>query len=85
MSEDRIRETAEYCALAPTDAEWAERAVAPYRDMTVEKRMQALSVLNGWVDAMLAGRMPEREDGEHPFWMHWKDPMLAVQGRPPRP
>lgn len=51
----------------------------PYASMTVEERMRALSALNGWIDAMLAGRLPETEDGEHPFWMHWKDPAL---GRP---
>ncbi|MCK6479843.1 MAG: hypothetical protein L6R43_06765 [Planctomycetes bacterium] len=79
MATDRVRETAAWCALAPTDAEWARRAVEPYASMTVEERMRALSALNGWIDAMLAGRLPETEDGEHPFWMHWKDPAL---GRP---
>jgi hypothetical protein len=77
VTTDRVRETAAYCALAPTDAEWALKAVEPYRDMTPLERLRSLAVINGWMDAMLAGRAPEREDGEHPFWMHWKDPLLA--------
>ena len=70
---------AAYIAAAPSDDEWARRAVEPYAHMTPAERLRALSVLNGWVDAMLAGRLPETEDGELPFWMHWKDPSL---GRP---
>ena len=66
-------------AAAPSDDEWARRAVEPYAHMTPAERLQALSVLNGWVDSMLGGRLPETEDGEFPFWMHWKDPSL---GRP---
>lgn len=72
-------EVSRYCSLAPDDASWARRAVAPYAAMTPEERLRALSVLNGWMDVLLAGRAPEREDGEKPFWMHWKDPAL---GRP---
>ena len=68
---------AAYIALAPSDAEWARKAVAPYANMTPEERLRAQSVLNGWMDALLGGRLPETEDGELPFWMHWKDPSLA--------
>lgn len=82
MSDERYLTVEEYCALAPTDAEWALKAVEPYAAMTVEERMHALSILNARIDVMLNGRMPETEDGEHPFWMHWKDPLL---GRPRDP
>ena len=77
VSEIPFRSVAEFIALAPGDAEWARRAVEPYGNMTPAERLRALSALNGWMDRMLAGRLPEREDGEHPFWMHWKDPLLA--------
>jgi len=70
---------ARYLALAPGDAEWARRAVAPYAGMTPAERLRALAALNGWVDALLAGRAPERADGERPFWRHWRD---ADLGRP---
>jgi hypothetical protein len=70
---------AAYEALAPTDAEWARRAVEPYSAMSPAERLRALAALNGWMDALLAGRTPEAEDGERPFWRHWKDPSL---GRP---
>ncbi len=79
MSEKPSPEVAAYIALAPDDAEWARRAVEPYASMTPAERLRALAVLNSWVDFLLAGRMPETEDGERPFWMHWKDPGL---GRP---
>ena len=77
MDEIPLRTVAEFIALAPSDAEWARRAVEPYRDMTPEERLRALSVLNGWMDEMLDGRIAEREDGELPFWMLWKDPLRA--------
>lgn len=70
---------AAYLAAAPDDAAWAGRAVAPYARMTPAERLRALAALNGWVDALLAGRLPETGDGERPFWMHWKDASL---GRP---
>jgi hypothetical protein len=73
------KDVARYISLAPDDAEWARRAVAPYVDMTPEERLEALSALNGWIDAILGGRMPETKDGELPFFMHWRDPSL---GRP---
>jgi len=75
VSEPPFRTVAEFIALAPDDAEWARRAVEPFRDMSPAERLQALSVLNGWMDEMLNGRIAEREDGELPFWMLWKDPL----------
>ncbi len=80
MDENARPTVADYIALAPSDAEWAARAVAPYAAMTPAERLLQLSILNGWMDSLLAGRMPEREDGELPFWMLWKDPSLG--GRP---
>lgn len=80
MSEGPPPTVADYIAMAPTDAAWAARAAAPYAAMTPAERLRQLSILNGWMDALLNGRMPEREDGELPFWMLWKDPTLG--GRP---
>jgi hypothetical protein len=79
MSRESRPAVAAYEALSPDDAEWARRAVAPYGSMSPSERLRALAALNGWMDALLAGRPPEREDGERPFWMHWQDPSL---GRP---
>ena len=72
MSEEVRPDVAAYMALAPDDAEWARRVVEPYADMTPWERLQALAVLNSWVDVMLDGRMPETENGDWPFWMYWK-------------
>jgi hypothetical protein len=72
------RSVAEWIALAPSDAEQARRAVAPYADMTPTERLRALAALNGWLDAVLGGRLPERADGEGPFWMYWRG---LVHGR----
>ncbi|MCU0725904.1 MAG: hypothetical protein MUE73_08970 [Planctomycetes bacterium] len=66
------RSVAEWMALAPSDAEQASRAVAPYADMTPAERLRALAALNGWLDAILGSRLPSRADGEAPFWMFWK-------------
>ena len=79
MTAIRDPDVAAYEALAPDDAAWARRAVEPYAAMSPGERLRALAALNGWMDSLLAGRAPETEDGERPFWMHWKDPQL---GRP---
>ncbi len=68
---------ARYMALAPDDATWARAAVEPYATMTPEERLDALAALNGWMDFLLAGRPPETEDGERPFWMLWRNPGLG--------
>ena len=80
MSEPRAPDVSAFVAAAPGDAEWARRAVEPYAGMAPADRLRALSALNAWIDALLAGRLPEREDGERPFWMHWKDPALGGRG-----
>lgn len=77
MGTDARLDVSRYESLAPGDAEWARRAVEPYAAMSPAERLRALAALNGWVDALLSGRAPEREDGERPFWMHWKDPSLG--------
>jgi hypothetical protein len=79
MDPDPRDAVAAWIALAPDDAAWARKAVAPYARLTPAERLRALAVLNGWMDAILAGRLPETGDGERPFWMHWRDPSL---GRP---
>jgi hypothetical protein len=66
------RSTAEWVAMAASDAEQARRAVAPYAGMTPAERLRALASLNGWLDAVLGDRLPSRVDGEPPFWMVWK-------------
>jgi len=77
VSEPPFLSVAEFIALAPDDREWARRAVEPYRDLSPAERLRALSILNGWMDQVLAGRPPVREDGEPPFWMLWSDPLGA--------
>lgn len=77
VEEIPFRTVAELMTPAITDAESARRAVEPYRNMTPSERLQAQSVLNARLDVLLAGRMPERDDGEPPFWMLWQDPLGA--------
>lgn len=77
MDESSLRTVAELLSRDPKDAEWARRVVAPFRNMTPCERLQAQSVLNRWAEELLDGRTPEREDGELPFWMLWKDPLRA--------
>ena len=77
MSEERAPSVAAYEALAPGDAAWARRAVEPYAAMSPDERFRSLAAVNGWADSLLAGRTPEAADGEHPFWMHWRDPSLG--------
>lgn len=63
----------------PSDEEWAEREASRHSAMTPAERLRSLAALNAAMDRILGGRLPEREDGERPFWMHWRDPAL---GRP---
>ena len=77
MESDPGGAVAAWIALAPDDAAWARRVVEPYAAMSPAERLRALAALNGWGDTLLAGRDPERADGERPFWMHWKDPSLG--------
>lgn len=74
---DTFAAAARYMAMAPDDATWAREAVRPYLHMTPEERIQELVRLNAVMDALLAGRMPEREDGEMPFWKLWRGDHLA--------
>ena len=69
----------EYLAKVPTDRESAERAVAPYRDMTPAERFEALAKLLEEVAAILGDREPAGDGEPFPFWRHWMDPSL---GRP---
>ena len=75
----RAPTVAEYLSRIPDEWESAARSVAPYAAMTPAERLQELATFNGWVDVLLAGRLPEEADGEQPFWRHWMDPGL---GRP---
>ena len=69
----------DYLARAPGDVESAERAVAPYRDMTPDERWLALAELLREVDQLLGGRPPAPKEDEEPLWRLGMDPSL---GRP---
>ena len=69
----------EYLERVPDDRITAREAIAPYHDMTPAERLAELAKLCAWMDTLLADREPRSEDGEEPFWRHWKDPSL---GRP---
>lgn len=63
----------------PTDVETAERAVADYRAMTPQERLEVFRWLLAGMDDLLDGREPFRFEDDPPFWQRWKDPSL---GRP---
>ncbi len=66
-----------YLSAGPTDVETARAAVAPYRNMTPQERLEALAALLGEMDAILAGRLPVRSPEDLELWRHWKDPLLG--------
>jgi hypothetical protein len=71
--------TRRYLAATPTDVETAHAAVAPYRDLDVEARLEAWTALQRSMDALLDGRTPVRSPDDIDFWKHWVDPS---RGRP---
>jgi hypothetical protein len=62
----------EYLERIPDDESWAREATEPYRTMSPAERLRELSILNGWMDAILGDRAPELTDGEPPFWQIWR-------------
>jgi hypothetical protein len=79
----RFAEARRFIEMAPSDTAWAQAAVRPYRDMTPGERLQELARLNAVMDTLLAGREPEREDGEMPFWRLWRGENLGLPRCPP--
>jgi hypothetical protein len=65
----------EYLAKTPGETEWVERLARRYRGMTAQDRLNELAELLRWMDAILGGRRPHRDE-PRPLWFDPQDPLL---------
>ena len=61
----------------PTDAETAEREVAPFRHMTAEERLVWFERLQRGMDVFTAGRARVEDPDDADFSRRWRDPNYA--------